>query len=482
MKLSDADLALLFGRAADHAAMFRTSLDQRPQHPDHTYADALAAFEAPVPETGDDARAVLDDLVRRATPGLHAMTGSRFFGWVIGSSHPMGVAADWLAAAWGQNAGNHTATPAAAACETIAARWLLDILGLPREASVGFVTGATMANFVCLAAARGEVLRRLGWDVEAKGLFGAPPIRVLIGAEAHTTVFSALQYLGLGQERVTRIAVDEQGAMLPESFLTSMGGARKDAAVIVIAQAGQINTGAFDPMPEIIEATRLHDNCWVHVDGAFGLWARACPAKAAFAEGVEQADSWATDGHKWLQTPYDSGYAITRHAEAHRRAMTIAASYLPPVGEGERDPSHYVPELSRRARGFATWAMLRYLGRAGIAAMVNRHCRLARLMAHELGHEPGIAVLNDVVLNQAILRFGAGRPDVEGDDLTLRTIAAVQRDGTCFVGGAKWQGRWVMRLSVIGGETTEADAGRTAGAIIAAWRQVQATQPAPVID
>jgi len=278
MKLSDADLALLFGRAADHATMFRSGIDQRPQHPEQTYAEALRAFEAPVPEAGDDARAVLDDLVRRATPGLHAMAGPRFCGWVIGNSHPVGVAADWLTAAWGQNAGNHIATPAAAACEAIAARWLLDILDLPREASVGFVTGATMANFVGLAAARSEVLRRLGWDVETKGLFGAPPIRVLIGAEAHTTVFSALQYLGLGQERVTRIAVDEQGAMLPESLLTSMGGARKDAAVIVIAQAGQINTGAFDPMQAIIEAARLHDNCWVHVDGAFGLWARACPA------------------------------------------------------------------------------------------------------------------------------------------------------------------------------------------------------------
>jgi glutamate/tyrosine decarboxylase-like PLP-dependent enzyme len=467
-------VAGLFARAAQHAVEFRAALPHRLQRPAQTYAQALGSFDAPTPEAGTEAQIVLEDLVARATPGLHAMAGPRFFGWVIGNSHPMGVAADMLTSAWGQNAGNHTATPAASACETVAARWLLDLLDLPPEASVGFVTGATMANFVGLAAARSEVLRRLGWDVEADGLFGAPPIRVLIGAEAHITVFSALQFLGLGRDRVTRIPVNDQGAMLPEAFVQAMRDAANDPAVIVITQAGQINTGAFDPHAAIIAEARRHGNVWVHVDGAFGLWARACPTRAALAVGVERADSWATDGHKWLQTPYDCGFAIVRDAEAHRRAMTIAASYLPPVVAGERDPSHFVPELSRRARGFAAWAMLKHLGRTGIAAMVERHCRHAALLAEKLRDEKGIAVLNEVVLNQVIVRFGANLAPEAGDAVTAETVAALQRDGTCFAGTAKWQGRTVMRLSVISGSMCENDVLRSAEAMIKAWRGVHA--------
>jgi len=467
-------VADLFARAAEHAADFRIALPKRIQRPQQTYAQALAAFDSATPEAGTEARAVLDDLVARATPGLHAMAGPRFFGWVIGNSHPMGVAADFLTAAWGQNVGNHTASPAGAACETVAARWLLDLLDLPREASVGFVTGATVASFVGLAAARSEVLRRIGWDVEADGLFGAPPITVLIGAEAHITVFSALQFLGLGRARVTKIAVDRQGAMLPEAFAAAMRDAESDPAVIVITQAGQLNTGAFDPQDAIIDAARRHKNVWVHVDGAFGLWARACPTRAALAAGVDRADSWATDGHKWLQTPYDCGFAIVRDAEAHRRAMTIAASYLPPVAAGERDPSHFVPELSRRARGFATWSMLRHLGRDGIAAMVERHCRYAAMLASLLSDEKGVAILNDVVLNQVIVRFGADMTPEAGDAATAQTVTAIQRDGTCFAGTAQWQGRTVMRLSVSGGSTCENDVLRSAEAIIKAWRGVHA--------
>jgi glutamate/tyrosine decarboxylase-like PLP-dependent enzyme len=453
--------------AARYAAAFRSGLDQRAQRPRHNYDQALSAFDEPTPKQGSDAVAVVESLVERAMPGLHAMAGRRFFGWVIGASHPVGVAADWLTAAWGQNAGNHTASPAAAAAEAVAARWLLDILGLPASASVGFVTGATVANFVCLAAARGEVLRRAEWSIEEDGLFGAPPVQVLVGDDAHTTVFSALQYLGFGDRSLIRIMTDEQGSMIPAAFAGSL--AKVSGPVIAITQAGQINTGAFDPHPAIIAAARRHPNCWVHVDGAFGLWARACPDRVALACGVEEADSWATDGHKWLQTPYDCGYAIVREAQAHRRAMTIAASYLPPVAEGQRDPSHFVPELSRRARGFATWALLKHLGREGVAAMVERHCRLARLMADDLSSEPGVAVLNDVVLNQVIVRFGADQPDTVGDDLTLRTIKAIQEDGTLFAGGARWRGRWVMRLSVIGGETTEDDVRLSAATIKNVW-------------
>lgn len=463
-------LKRLFEEVASEALHFRNSIGERPQRPTHLYPDALSAFDAPVPEAGTPADDAIRDLVERASPGLHATTGPRFFGWVIGGSHPVGVAADWLTSAWGQNAGNHTASPSAAAAETISARWLLDLLDLPRDASVGFVTGATVANFVCLAAARGEVLRRIGWDVERDGLFGAPPIHVLIGDEAHTTIFSALQFLGLGHDRVVRIATDDQGRMKPEAFGRAL--AQCQGPTIVITQAGQINTGAFDDHAGIVPQARAH-GAWIHVDGAFGLWARACPARAPLASQIDGADSWATDGHKWLQTPYDCGYAIVRHADAHRRAMTSAASYLPGAGAGERDPSHYVPELSRRSRGFATWAMLRHLGRDGIAAMVEGHCSLAQRMAERLSKEPGVRVLNDVVLNQVIVRFGADEPDATGDDLTLQTIRRIQDDAILFAGGAKWKGMWVMRLSVISGATTIADIDRSAEAIVSAWRAIR---------
>jgi glutamate/tyrosine decarboxylase-like PLP-dependent enzyme len=463
-------LSDLFEMVAVEAAHFRANIAEKPQRPDHTYAQALSTFDAPTPETGTPATAVIDELIERATPGLHAMTGPRFFGWVIGASHPVGVAADWLTSAWGQNVGNLAATPAAAAAEAVAARWLVDILDLPREASVGFVTGATVANFVCLAAARGEVLRRVGWDVERDGLFGAPPIQVILGEDAHTTVFSALQFLGLGHDRVTRVATDDQGRMQISAFEAAL--AHRKGPIIVITQAGQINTGAFDDHRRIVAEARAC-GAWVHVDGAFGLWARACPSRATLGGGIEDADSWATDGHKWLQTPYDCGYAIVHNANAHRQAMTIAASYLPDAGAGERDPSHYVPELSRRARGFATWAMLRHLGREGIAAMVERHCSLAERFAERLSDERGVRVVNDVVLNQVIVRFGADEPTPAGDNLTLQVIRRIQEDGTLFAGGSKWKGEWVMRLSVISGPTTEEDVDRSAQAILRAWRGVR---------
>jgi glutamate/tyrosine decarboxylase-like PLP-dependent enzyme len=462
--------AAVFQKVASYATDYRSAVEADPPRP-LAYANLLRAFEAPLPETGDPAMQVVTDLVRLAEPGLHATTGPRFFGWVIGASHPVGVAADWLTSVWGQNAGNHTASPAAAASETVSARWLIELLGLPREASVGFVTGATIANFVCLAAARGEVLRRVGWDVEARGLFGAPPITVLIGADAHATVFSALQFLGLGHERVVRVATGEDGTMVPAAFAEALHAS--SGPTIAVLQAGQMNTGAFDPFRTLIPEARAR-GAWVHVDGAFGLWARAAPGYDQLADGVELADSWATDGHKWLQTPYDSGYAIVRDAQAHRRAMTIAASYLPAVSAGERDPSHFVPELSRRARGFATWAMMRHLGRDGIATMVADHCRLARRIADELRTEPGIHVMNDVVLNQIVVRFGDAGISDPADRLTIRTIERIQSDGVCFMGGTRWRDRWMMRISVISGRTTLADEDRTVAAIRSAFAAVKA--------
>ena len=463
--MSDSDFCAMT-RAAQAAIDYRRAIAAADTTPAATYADILAAFDAPLPEAGGDPDAIIAELIERATPGIRASTGPRFYGWVIGSSHPTGVAADWLTAAWGQNAANVVAAPAASAVEAVAAGWLLDLLGLPAEASVGFVTGATVANFACLAAARSEVLRRAGWDVESDGMFGAPPVTVLIGADAHATVFSGLKYLGLGTRRVTTVPTDAAGRMRPDAFEAALKAAPGPA--IAIAQAGQINSGASDPFAEIAPIARAA-GAWLHVDGAFGLWAQASPDRAHLTRGVDLADSWATDGHKWLQTPYDSGFAIVRDAEAHRRAMAISASYLPPAADSERDPSSYAPELSRRARGFATWAMIRQFGRAGIAEMVDRCCRIATQIAEGVADEPGIAVVLAPELNQVMFRFG------DDDAATLATIDRVQQDAVAWIGGAQWRGQWVMRLSVSSSATTEADADLTVRAIVGAWRAVRGT-------
>ncbi|NKL78510.1 pyridoxal phosphate-dependent decarboxylase family protein [Rhizobium leguminosarum] len=461
-------IASLFQEAARLAAAFRQAAPAR-HMPTHDYAASLACFEEPLPAAGSDMLDVIRRLSDGAEPGLHATTGPRFFGWVIGGSHPVGVAADFLTSAWGQNAGNHAAAPAAAAVETVAAKWLLDLLKLPAESSVGFVTGATVANFTCLAAARGEVLRQVGWDADAKGLFGAPEITVLIGDDAHTTVFSALQFLGLGHDRVLRLPADAMGRIDPAALAGTLDTV--SGPVIAVLQAGQINTGAFDDFATIIPLLKAK-GAWVHIDGAFGLWAQASAMTSHLSRGIEAADSWATDGHKWLQTPYDCGYAIVRNELAHRRAMTIAASYLPLAGEGERDPSLYVPELSRRARGFATWAMLKHLGRDGIAALIDQCCASARLVADLLSQQPGIAILNEVTLNQLVIRFGADLPSEEGDALTRKTIEKIQADGIIFAGGAKWRGRDVLRLSVTNFQTTSDQAQLAAQSIIAAFNSV----------
>lgn len=449
--------------AAAHAIAYREAVSTAERTPVADYDSILAAFAAPTPETGGDPTEIIETLVQLATPGIRASTAPRFFGWVIGNSHPTGVAADWLTAAWGQNGGNLVAAPAASAVETVATGWLLDLLGLPAEASVGLFTGATVANFVCLAAARSEMLRRVGWDVEADGLFGAPPITVLIGADAHATVYSGLKYLGLGAARVRLIDTDASGRMLPSAFEAALVAAT--GPVIAIAQAGQINTGACDPF-DVIAPLARDSGAWLHVDGAFGLWAQACPNRAYLTKGVELADSWATDGHKWLQTPYDCGFAIVRDAEAHRRAMAISASYLPPAEGAARDPSAFVPELSRRARGFATWAMIRQFGRAGIADMVDRHCAIAAHMANRLV-QAGAELVCPVELNQFMVRFG-------DDAQTLATVRQVQEDAIAFVGSADWRGRAVMRVSVTSAATTMRDADITVDAMVDAWSRVRA--------
>jgi glutamate/tyrosine decarboxylase-like PLP-dependent enzyme len=453
--------------AARAAIAYRETVASAGRTPTADYGQILAALDSPTPEEGSDPLRILGDLIEGATPGIRATTGPRFFGWVIGNSHPTGVAADWLTAAWGQNAGNILAAPAASAAEAVAAKWLLDLLGLPPSASVGFVTGATIANFVCLAAARSEVLRRVGWDVEADGLFGAPPITVLVGEDAHATIFSALKYLGLGAARIRSIASDASGRMLASDFEAAMRAA--SGPTIAIAQAGQINTGVSDPFVDIAALSKASD-AWLHVDGAFGLWAQASPALSHLTAGVEQADSWGTDGHKWLQTPYDCGYAIVRDGAAHRRAMAISASYLPSPEGGEREPSAYVPELSRRARGFGTWAMIRQFGRGGIARMVEQCCSVAQHMAGALSSHPGIGLIAPVELNQFMVRFGEGD---DADALTLATVRQIQDDGIAFIGTAQWRGAIVMRVSVSSVATNMAEADITIAAVIDAWSRVK---------
>ncbi|MBN9309915.1 aminotransferase class V-fold PLP-dependent enzyme [Devosia sp.] len=463
------DLRHLLGRAVDHAVAYRESLGENSGRPEVDYYSMRQALAAPLPETGSAPEAVLEELVRLSTPGLMPMAGPRFFGFVIGASHPSGVAADWMVTAWGQNAGYHTPTPAAAAMEEIAEGWLVDILDLPRGSSVGFVTGATVANAVGLSAARTKVLLDAGWDVDADGLFGAPDVAVLVGDDAHSSVFSALQMIGFGYKRVTRVATDGQGRMRPDALAAEIG--KSSGPKIVIAQAGQINTGAYDPFTEIIAIAHAH-GAWVHVDGAFGLWARATPGHKHLTEGIEGADSWVTDGHKWLQVPYDSGFAIVRDREVHQRAMTQWGSYLPSINQGDRVPSAFVPELSRRARGMPVWAMLKTLGRTGVAELVERHCGYARRFAERLATEPGIRIMNEVTINQVIVNFGVGDAAAR-KAATEAVIARVQHDGVCFVGGAAWRGDWVMRISVSSGETTEADVDMSADAIISAWRAVR---------
>jgi glutamate/tyrosine decarboxylase-like PLP-dependent enzyme len=460
----------LFARAASHAADYREAVSADPSPPAVDYEDILERALGPVPDTGTAPEAIVDELATLSAGALMPITGPRFFGWVMGSSHPASVAADFLVAAWGQNTAFHGPTPLTAALEAVAEQWLLDLLDLPRESAIGFSTGATVANGICLAAARTAVLNRVGWDPDADGLFGAPPVHVLIGADAHSSLFSSLQLIGFGARRLTKIATDHQGRMQPAALEAEI--ARLSGPKIVIAQAGQINTGSFDCFTEIARITKAHD-AWLHVDGAFGLWARATESRRHLTDGIELCDSWCTDGHKWLQMSYDCGFAIVRDKQALAKAMTQWSTYLPSLEQGTRDPSTYVPELSRRARGVPTWAMIKTYGRQGIAEMVERCCALTERFAKRLAAEPGINLLNDVVINQAVFSFGVGDAASRKTN-TERVIARVQKDGTCFVGGAEWRGEWAMRLSLTSSRTTEADVDLSADAIIAAWRAVQA--------
>ena len=440
----------LYAQAAERAIRYRAQLDERSVAPPPDAVERLAVLGGPLPETAREPAetlALLDDI---GSPATVASAGGRYFGFVTGSSLPVTLAANWLAGAWDQNAALYVMSPVAAELEQIALGWLLDVLGLPPGSGGAFVTGATMANFTALAAARHAVLRRVGWDVEADGLFGAPPISVVVGAEAHTTLLKALSLLGLGRSRVITVPVDGQGRMRSDALPEISGPA------IVCIQAGNVNTGAFDPASEILPWAR-RIGAWVHVDGAFGLWAAAAPARAAQMADFAGADSWATDAHKWLNVLYDSGLAFVRDSGALRSAMTATAAYLLPTVE-QRDAMYYTPESSRRARGVEIWAALRTLGRAGLADLIERCCRHATRFAEGL-RAAGYHVLNEVRLNQVLVAFG-------DDETTRRVIAAVQEDGTCWCGGTVWQGRAAMRISVSSWATTDDDVERSLAAMI----------------
>jgi len=436
--------------AAHRATLYLEGLDARAVAPSADAVRNLSELDIPLPVEPASDKSVLAQLDRLGSPATMAMAGPRFFGFVIGGALPVTVAASWLATAWDQNTGLFNVTPGTAAIEQVALRWLLDVLGLPPECAGAFVTGTTVAHITALAAARHAVLARAGWNVEADGLFGAPPITVVVGADAHPTLFKALGVVGLGRNRVVKVPVDGQGRMRVD------GLPRLTGPTIVCVQAGNVNTGAFDPVREISEYARA-GNAWVHVDGAFGLWARVAPSRAHLMAGIEHADSWATDGHKWLNVPYDSGIAFVRDGEALQASMAITAEYLPTVSE-HRNPSDYTPELSRRARGVEVWAALRSLGRSGLAELVERNCRQARRFAEGLA-AAGCEILNDVVLNQVLVAFG----DAER---TMRVIAGIQADGTCWCGPTVWQGRTAARISVISWATTDADVERSIDAIV----------------
>lgn len=454
--------------AMEAAVEWIDSLPQRPVRPERTYREMYEQFSRPMPESGEAAAEVISDLAARVPSGLMAMNSGRFYGWVIGGTQPAGLAADWLVAAWDQNTAMAESTPAVSAIEHVTANWILELLGLPPTSSVAFITGAQTANLVCLAAARSKVLDDAGWDVEADGLAGGPPVTVVVGEHRHHTIDKALRILGLGSARLR--VVDANGPMLDATALAEMMETI-EGPTIVCAQVGEVNTGAIDPIAEILEV--VEGRAWLHVDGAFGMWARLDDRVAELLVGIERADSWATDAHKWLNTPYDCGIAITRHPDSHRKAMTLRADYLPADDtEWLRSPIDWNPEMSRRSRAVPVYATLAALGRQGVADMV-RNCRdMAMLIAAGIGTIDGATILEAVVTNQVLIRFDG--PDPEH---TSRVLARVQQEGTCYPTGTMWGGRPAIRISVTHWATDESDVDLTVAALSEAHRAELARVP-----
>ena len=454
--------------ASNYASTYRQTKTQL--HPTASLAELRNSFGGKLPAKGQPGDQVIADLIEAAEPGLVGTTQSGFFAWVMGASHTTGVAADWLASIWGQNAGIYQCSPAAATAEEVACGWVLDILDLPREASVGITTGATMAGFIGLAAARDEVLRRAGHDFAADGLQGAPRITVFISDDTHVSNHAALRYLGFGNRNIARIPTDDQGRMITSALSERMMQTR--GPKIVVATAGHINSGAFDDFNALADLAARYD-AWLHVDAAFGLWARASVATRRLTDGIARADSWSTDGHKWLQIPFDSGFAIVKDKAAHRRAMDISASYLSEAPGDGRNATHFNTELSRRARGFAVWATLKALGRDGISDMVHNHCNCASLLAFKLSKTPGIVIHNDVVLNQLVMSFDRGQGDEDTDLMTQRMESALNTDGQHFFRTATWQGRTVLRVSIISLDTGPQDIQRLARKMADLWQEIR---------
>jgi glutamate/tyrosine decarboxylase-like PLP-dependent enzyme len=453
-------------RACEHAIAHLEGLEDDPVDARAEGPELRAALGGPLPARGEPAERVIDHLVTATAGGLVGTPGGRFFGWVIGGTLPAAVGADWLTSAWDQNAGIFAASPAEAVIEEVAGAWVKELLGLPAEASFALVTGCQMAHVTCLAAARGAVLADAGWAVEQRGLAGAPPVRVLAGELRHVTIDRALRLLGLGTDALTPVDCEPGGAISPARLERALSAG--DGPAIVCLQAGELNTGAFDPFPEAIAICRRH-GAWVHVDGAFGLWAAATPALAHLTAGVDGADSWATDAHKWLNVPYDCGIAVVARPEAHRAAFTADASYLIRDAEDERDQVDWNPEFSRRGRGIAVYAAIRSLGREGVAELVEGCCRHAADLVAGIGALPGAEVVSAPVVNQGLVRFLD--PGGDHDRRTDEVAARVRADGEAWFGCVAWRGRRVMRVSVCSWRTDADDVARAVAAVERALEQ-----------
>jgi glutamate/tyrosine decarboxylase-like PLP-dependent enzyme len=457
-------------RAAEHALDWLEGLEARPVATTATLEEMRARLARPLAQAGLPAVQVIDDLVADVAGGILGSQSGRFFGWVIGGAAPAAMAADWLTAAWDQNAGIHACAPAASVVEEVAAGWLAELFDLPPGTSVGFTTGAQMAHMTCLAAARHAVLRDLGWDVERQGLAGSPPVRILANPDRHGSVDRAVRFLGLGSEAIGALPLDPEGCVSVDGLRSALAASPHPA--IVVLQAGELNTAAFDPFATLAPVARAA-GAWTHVDGAFGLWAKASPGHRDLARGLELCDSWTTDAHKYLNVPYDSGLAFVRDAGAHRAAMTLSTSYLP-AGGAARDQLDWNPEFSRRARGFAIYAALRELGREGVAALVERTCRHARSIVAGVAALPGAELIAAPALNQGLVRFRSSAPgatEADNDRRTDQVIAAINASGQAFFGGVTWRGRRCMRVSVCNWRTTDTDVARTIEAVRAALTQ-----------
>lgn len=452
----DGEAGRLLADAAERARRYLAGLDDRPVFPGRVALAALASFDEPLPDRPGDPAATLALLDQAGSAATVLSTGGRYFGFVTGGSLPVAVAANWLATAWDQNTALPIMSPVAARLHEVVTGWLISLLGLPVGTAAVFVTGSAMANTAALTAARDQQLARAGWDAQANGLFGAPELTVVIGESAHATLVRALGVVGLGRERVIRVPADDQGRMRAGRLPGNVTG-----PAVICAQAGEVNTGAFDPFPEIVAWARERD-AWLHVDGAFGLWALADPSRAHLTAGLTGADSWAVDAHKWLNVPYDCGICLVRRPGDLRRSFAASASYLPP--DAGFETSHHTPQASQRARQVEVWAVLRTLGRQGVAALVVRACNHAQAMAAKL-RQAKLEVLNEVVLNQVLVRAAT-------DEATMALVDAVQRDGTCWCGPTLWKGRPAMRISISGWATSGEDIEKSAQAIIATAQRI----------